>query len=149
MFRPCHWAIVRSRLASWRKLTTKHFFLPYIGQRTPQETIPLSVPFFLFFPLFSFSPLSGFRYLEFFDFLSFDFDICFLTLFSWFFVFCFSFCVFCVIWILFFHLINYFTTTFIRNSPNSLVLLNLFIYDLLYFTFVFSYIICICICYFA
>ena len=37
----------------------------------------------------------------------------------------------------FFHLINYFTTTFIRNSLNSLVLLNLFSYDLLYFTFVF------------
>ena len=125
---------------------TNLFFLPYTGHRTPQETIPLSVPLFPFF-LFSFFPVFGIWSFLFLIFclliLTFVFWLCFLG-----FLF-FVLCLLCYLEFVFFHLINYFTTTFIRNSLNSLVLLNLFSYDLLYFTFVFLYIICICICYFA
>ena len=96
-------------------------------------------------PLFPFLLLrAGFRYLEFFYFWFLIFDFWFWPLF-----FDFVLCLLCYLAFVFFHLVNYLTTTFIRNSLNSLVLLNLFIYGLLYFTFVLLYIICVCICYFA
>ena len=95
-------------------------------------------PFFLFF-----SSSSG-RFSEFRVFLFLIFDFWFWPLF-----FDSVLCLLCYLEFVFFHLVNYLTTTFIRNSLNSLVLLNLFIYGLLYFTFVLLYIFCVCIRYFA
>ena len=109
---------------------TNHF-LPYIGHRTPQETIPLSVP------LSSFSFSTSFWF----------------SVFGVFWVFCFFvflFFVFLVLWFVtfvsldfvFFVLLIILPLRLIESLLNSLLLLNLFNYVLLYLIFCALYIFC-------
>ena len=113
---------------------TNHF-LPYIGHRTPQETIPLSVP------LSSFSFSTSFWFSVFGVFWVFCFFVfCF---------FCFMVCDFCVFGFCVFRLVNHLTPTFNRNF---LIHYYYLIYLIMFYCTLF-FVLCIyfviCICYFA